>query len=142
MKQGNLISVARVSLFVLLATLFISMFSSIQASALSAEDLDFTYSSNGITYGNESAWAENGDQDAAWTKIFTKYKGVIMGISGIATLTMVVLFIINFIKLGQAAGNPSTRSQALSGLLWTGIAAAGAGGVTVFVGIFSSLLAN
>ena len=141
MKQRSLISIARLSLAVILISFFMTMFGSIQTKALSLDDLGVNYSSDGIVYGNNSAFTKEGNsQDDAWNKIFTKYKGVIMGVSGIATLTMVVLFIINFIKLGQAAGNPQARSQALSGLLWTGIAAAGAGGVTLFVGIFSNML--
>ena len=139
--MNKTIFTARTLLVVLLMMLVLPFIGSQRANALSMDDIDITYnSSTGITHGANSAWNEYGSQDDAWTTIFTKYKGVIMGVSGIATLTMVVLFILNFMKLGQAAGNPQARSQALTGLLWTGLAAAGAGGVTVFVGVFSSLL--
>jgi hypothetical protein len=141
MTQKSIISMARVALVALLMTVFLPLFGATESKALTAGELNFTYSSDGgITYGDGSAWNRWNSQDTAWTKVFTEYKGVIMGVSGIATLTMVILFIINFIKLGKSADNPNTRSQALGGLLWTGIAAAGAGGVTLFVGIFSNIL--
>lgn len=75
----------------------------------------------------------------AWNKVFIEYKGIIVGISGVCTLTFVALFIINFMKLGQAAGNPQARSTALNALLWTGIASAGCGGFTLIVGFAYNL---
>lgn len=79
-----------------------------------------------------------GDQNQAnaWNNLFARYKAFIVGISGIGAITMIVLFIINFLKLGASAGNPQARSQALSGVLWTGLAAAGLGAATIIVGFF------
>lgn len=73
-------------------------------------------------------------------KIFGEGKGVIMGIFGVSMLTMVVLAILSFIKLGKSSGNPTERSQALKGLLYLGIAMACLGGVTIFVGVSYGLL--
>ena len=53
---------------------------------------------------------------------------------------MVVFFIINFMKLGSSAGNPQARSQALTGVLWTGLAAAGLGAVSIIAGFFYNAL--
>ena len=139
MKQGNVKSIARVLLFVLLFSMMIP-FIGTTSKALSMDDLAINYSNNGIDRGANSAWEKNSDQADAWNTIFTKYKGVIMGVSGIATLTMVVLFIMNFMKLGSTANNPQERTRVLTGLLWTGLAAAGAGGVTIFVGVAANLL--
>lgn len=111
--------------------------------AVHADGNEFDY---GVTYNDDgtltrgSAYMDNEGQTGVWNKIFTEYKGVIVGITGIGTLTMVCLFIFNFMKLGQSAGNPQARSAALTGLLWTGLAAAGLGGVTIFVGFSSNLL--
>lgn len=79
-----------------------------------------------------------GDQNQAnaWNNLFARYKAFIVGISGIGAITMIVLFIVNFLKLGASAGNPQARSQALSGVLWTGLAAAGLGAATIIVGFF------
>mgnify|MGYP001024512301 FL=1 len=79
-----------------------------------------------------------GDQNQAnaWNNLFARYKAFIVGISGIGAITMIVLFIVNFLKLGTSAGNPQARSQALSGVLWTGLAAAGLGAATIIVGFF------
>ena len=104
-----------------------------------ANDFGIGYSDDGkLKYGG--AYGKNKQQSDVWNTIFVQYKGIIMGITGLGTLTMVALFIINFIKLGQAANNPNEKSRALSGLLWTGIAAAGLGGVTIFVGLAQGLL--
>lgn len=71
-----------------------------------------------------------------WNHIFAKYKNVIVGVSGIGAITMMALFIIQFMKLGASAGNPQARSQALTGVLWTGIAAALLGAVSIIAGFF------
>ena len=74
-------------------------------------------------------------------KILAEYRNVIVGVSGVATLTFVVLFIINFIKLGKSSSNPQERSHCINSIIVTGIATAGCGGVLLFVGFFYNLLA-
>ena len=143
--------------------LFISLllFSVVDVSALEKDNLEFYFNAEtGVDFDKnsdgtalagdkvtKSPWATEykdgkavDKQTSAWNKIFKEYRGLIMGVSGIATLTMVILFIMNFMKLGASAGNPQAKHQATMGLLWTGIAAAGAGGVTIFVGVASNLL--
>lgn len=75
-----------------------------------------------------------------WNNLFAKYRTVIVGVSGIGAITMIVFFIINFMKLGASAGNPQARSQALTGVLWTGLAAAGLGAVSIIAGFFYNAL--
>ena len=78
-----------------------------------------------------------GDSSAdAWNNLFDKYRGFIVGISGVGAITMIVLFIIQFMKLGASAGNPQARTQALTGVLWTGLATCGLGAVVIIVGFF------
>lgn len=84
---------------------------------------------DGITGGNDGT-------TSSWNQLFSRFKGVIVGITGVGTLVMIVLFIVQFMKLGASAGNPQARSQALTGVLWTGIAAALLGSVTIIVGFF------
>jgi hypothetical protein len=79
---------------------------------------------------------DNGDTSSTWTTIFKKYKVVILGFSGIATLTFVLLFIKNFISLGANADNPTGRRAAITGCLWTGIATALCGSIMLVVGLF------
>lgn len=83
---------------------------------------------------------KKGDMSKSWTTLIGKYRFWIAGFSGIAAVSMILFFILNFMKLGASAGNPSARSQALSGLIWTGLAAAGLGAVSVIVGFFYSAL--
>lgn len=75
-----------------------------------------------------------------WNNLFGKYRTVVVGISGVGAITMIVFFIINFMKLGSSAGNPQARSQALTGVLWTGLAAAGLGAVSIIAGFFYNAL--
>lgn len=77
-----------------------------------------------------------------WQQILNKYKNAITGISGVAALTFLVFFIINFSKLGSSAGNPQMRSQALLGIVWCGIACAGLGGIAIFFGFFYGMFQN
>lgn len=78
----------------------------------------------------------NGGSASAWSSLFTKYRKFIVGISGIGAISMIAFFVMQFMKLGASAGNPQARSQALAGVLWTGLAAAGLGAVTIIVGFF------
>lgn len=77
---------------------------------------------------------------AQWNNLFSKYRTAVVGISGVGAITMIVFFIINFMKLGSSAGNPQARSQALTGVLWTGLAAAGLGAVSIIAGFFYNAL--
>jgi len=83
---------------------------------------------------------KKGDMSSSWTDLIKRYRFWIAGFSGIAAVSMILFFILNFMKLGASAGNPNARSQALSGLIWTGLAAAGLGGVSIIVGFFYSAL--
>lgn len=93
----------------------------------------------GITMGDNGKLEIDGissDDTSAWNSLFGRIKGIIVGLTGVGTLAMIVLFIIQFMKLGSSAGNPQARSQALTGVLWTGVAAALLGSVTIIVGFF------
>lgn len=69
-----------------------------------------------------------------------EYKGLITGILGIAALTALLMFIKNFASLSFSATNPNERRQKMLSLLLTGIATAGLGGLTIFVGFFWHIL--
>jgi len=97
------------------------------AVSVKINDGKLTVSGGGFTEGGSAK---------AWEEFIKKYRNFITGVAGIGAVTMIVLFIIQFMKLGASAGNPQARSQALVGVLWTGIAAAGLGAVTIIVGFF------
>lgn len=82
---------------------------------------------DGITDGNTAN---------TWNTIFNKSKLFVIGFSGLATIVFIGLFVKNFVALGAASNNPQGRNQALVGCLWTGLAAAGCGSVTLLVGLF------
>ena len=78
----------------------------------------------------------DGTATDTWNAFFEKSKVFLIGFAGIGMLIFIGLFIKNFIALGAAANNPTARSQALTGCLWTGISAALCGSVTLLVGLF------
>ena len=72
--------------------------------------------------------------------VLVEYKGFIVGLSGIATLLVLGMFVVNFIGLATNAGQANKRSEKISSLLNCGIAAAGLGSVTLIVGVFWNML--
>lgn len=118
-------------LIMMLFTLF-----TIPTHANGINNIDVTISGDELTVN--AGTTDNAQK--GWETILTQYRSVIVGVSGVCTLTFLLLFILNFTKLGQSAGNPQMRSQALLGLIWTGLACAGCGGVALFVGFFYNLL--
>lgn len=78
----------------------------------------------------------DGTASDTWNTFFEKSKVFLIGFAGIGMFVFIGLFIKNFIALGAASNNPTARSQALTGCLWTGIAAAACGSVTLLVGLF------
>lgn len=90
-----------------------------------------------VEYGPDGMIVSGQDSsDSAWQTLLSKYKNFITGIAAVGAVTMVVLFIIQFMKLGASAGNPQARSHAITGIIVTGIAAAGLGAAALITGIF------
>lgn len=75
-----------------------------------------------------------------WTEFFVKYRELILAFTGLATLTMIMFFVLNFVKLAKSGDNPNLRGEALSGLLWTGLATSGIGSITVIIGLSYNFL--
>lgn len=78
-------------------------------------------------------------QSSFWNKMLTEYRDVVCLISSIATLTFILIFIVNFVKLGNTMGNPSGRSSVMKSLIVSGIATAGCGGVALITGVFYNM---
>jgi hypothetical protein len=95
-----------------------------------------------IKFEGENADMFEKDSDAAWNVIFEKYRGIIIGVSGIATLTMLAAFIFNFTKLGATSGNEKERRSTITAILFTGIATALLGSVTIVMGFFYNSFKN
>ena len=131
----------RLSIFMLaiMLILFIlpttQVFADGESKTVSIPEIKFD-AETGITLSGDLA----GDQGSAWERLYKEYRGVIAGVSGIGALTMIILFVIQFIKLASSAGNPQARSQALTGVLWTGLAATGLGAVSLITGFFYNII--
>ena len=116
---------------------FISLFGiQLQANAVFDKNFNVTWE-NGSHSANVKA---TNSTDDAFTTIIDKYKVVITFVSAIGAVTMVAIFIINFMKLGTTSGNPTERSRCITALIWSGLAAAGLGSVALIVGVFYGML--
>lgn len=80
------------------------------------------------------------DNMAAWRVLIREYRKFVVGFAGFGAVTMVLLFIKYFIKLGAVAGNPQARSEAIKGLWVTGIATALLGSVAIITSLFYTAL--
>lgn len=60
--------------------------------------------------------------DGDTSKAFSAFLGFIRLLSGAGALVMLMFFVINFVKLGASGTNANARAQAISGLVWSGIA--------------------
>mgnify|MGYP004584727153 CR=1 FL=1 len=126
-----------VTLILIIVTYIMAFIMPINANAVFTNDFDVTWTNNGTTnIGSGSTNSMNG----SFSKIIDKYKTAITFISAIGAVTMVAIFILNFMKLGTTSGNPTERSKCITGLIWSGIAAAGLGSVALVVGIFYGAL--
>lgn len=80
------------------------------------------------------------DDVRAWNRVFSKYKGFIVGCSGLGAITCMLAFVMFFIKMGANSMNPGERSKTLTMLLFTGAGAAGLGAVTLIFGFFWNII--
>lgn len=113
---------------------------------MSAKEVDSlkVYASGGnydVTMDSSGAVGVTGDlvqTDGAtsWNNLIGKFKFFVAGVTGIGTVAMVLFFVYNFVKLGSTSDNDAARAKVIKGLVWSAIAAAGLGAVTVFVGFF------
>lgn len=101
-------------------------------------DLDIVMDEDGnvsIVQMEELKKESTKSQSRAWNKFFEKYKGLLVGISGVCTLTFVLLFLISFARIGKSSNNSQERSKAASALLWLLIAAIGFGSLTFIMSL-------
>ena len=73
--------------------------------------------------------------------VLVEYKGFITGLSGIATLLVLAMFVVNFIGIALDGGVANKRAEKIGNILHCAIAAAGLGSITLVVGFFWNLFA-
>lgn len=71
-----------------------------------------------------------------WNALGNKLQDVIAGVTGVATITMVLFMMMNLVKVAAAGTNGKARADAWQGAFWTGIAALGLGSVTLWIALF------
>lgn len=130
---------------IVLMLLFLCFISNINVYA---SDYDFSFSIDTDDEGNlngmdiKSPYNQNGkdvlDDSVAkgvvWNKLLIRYKVLIVGFMGFATLTLIAIGMYNFTKLSVVSTNPQKKTEAMMGIAITFIAAAILGGGTVLFG--------
>jgi len=87
--------------------------------------------------------SENGEirkKESLITEFLDKYRFTVAGITAVGSVSMILFFIIGFIRLGAFSDNPVQRSMVIRGLVASGIAAAGLGAVALITGVFYNAL--
>ena len=129
---------------VIMLTLAFSYMNIVRDSIVVSKDVggvNVSIDNNGKLQVSGGGMNYNNSTDAI-NAFMNKYKTVVVAISGIGCITMIAFFIMNFLKLGASATNPSERAKVQVGLVWSGLAAAGLGAVTLIVGYFYHILDN
>ena len=134
MLKARKFSIMMLITFILM--LFASFATQIDANALWNDDFNVSWDNS----SNSANIKGTNSMDDSFDKIIEKYKTVITFVSAIGAVTMVAIFILNFMKLGTTSGNPTERSKCVMALIWSGLAAAGLGSVALIVGIFYGML--
>ena len=109
-----------------------------------ADGLDVEMGEDGqiVISGGDDLDFTGTDGRSAWNSIFERYKKIIVAFSGLATLTMLAVFIFMFTKLGLTSGNEKERRSVITGILFSGIATAALGSVTMIMAFFYNALGN
>lgn len=90
----------------------------------------------------ENGFKKSTDEVGAINSILTEYRFLIAVGSGIATLTMVALFVVNLMKLGNSKGNPQARQKAITALIFTGLSTALVGSITLVTTLFYNFVSS
>ncbi|MGO0861922.1 hypothetical protein ACTPEN_20050, partial [Clostridioides difficile] len=80
------------------------------------------------------------DGASSWNGFLAKIKFVVVGGSGLGALIGLGFLIFHFCKLSSTATNPQERSKVLTGIMWSVIAMAGLGSVSIIGGFFYGIL--
>lgn len=123
-------------ILILLVILFLTIPNTVYAidfeKDLANLDIDLD-SETGLVSINQYSGNNKPSQTEAWNTVYSEYKEILVGFSGILTLTFVVLFMKNTFALGQSSENPQEREKCLKGILWTGIGTGGFAIVTILM---------
>lgn len=99
--------------------------------------------STGIKFddsSSEKSFKKAQNEVSAINTVLKEYEILINAGSAIVSLTLIGIFIVNFIKLGNTRGNPQERQKVISSLIVVGLATAMAGSVTVVTKLFFNFM--
>lgn len=133
-------------LIIIISILFCNMFTNQLSYASGGKfitpKLDITTS--GIKFKDsdtvEDSFKNVENETLAINALLGEYRLLITFASAIVSFTMIGVFIVNLIKLGNSRGNPQARSKAITALIFTGISTALAGSVVTITTLFYNFL--
>lgn len=125
-----------------LCAVFITLASFLSINSSAIGQYNIKLNGNGIevdSYGYDEEKSQKDDLKVITSKI-EEYKEVITFLGGLATITMVAIFIKHFIKLGVLGTEHwAVKRSSIMGLLWSGIAAILLGSSTLVFAISYNL---
>jgi len=122
--------------FILLFFILLGICTPLQVCATSNEDrieveVDFSKAEPVPTNGT------NQDIINFFNDLIMRYKEIVVGAFGLATLTVILAFLVNLTRLGNVKEkDPRGRQNAIFAISMTAIAAMVLGGLTIFFGFF------
>lgn len=124
----------------LFTTVYTTLLFSIPAFAttVTSSFSDATYVDNGktLTITSHSSTGTTTALQKAFSAFILQWRILIAGITGVATITMILIFIINIIHLGSLPANPMARREIMMRLVTLAICTALLGGITSILTIF------
>ena len=89
-----------------------------------------------IKTGNLKEGAGSTDMEGTFVNLQSTGRVIVSGITGLAAIVLLIIFILRAVKLGQSGDNPSERQRAIQGLIYLFIAIALLGGASVITSMF------
>lgn len=126
-------------LFVLFLV-FLFNFNTIVVQAVEIDEIPTIVMKDGQTKIESEDGIVKETNSELWTEIFHKYRKVIAGAVGFATLTLIGMVIVNLSRLATSSDNPSEREKAKKALLHSAIPLVGLGAITFIVGLAFNFL--
>lgn len=80
------------------------------------------------------------DSDAAWANLNEFTGALVAGITGLISIIMVGVFSYKAFELAKSSSNPADRQKAIQGLIFSLVAFAILGSISVWITIFTGLL--
>ena len=107
-------------------------------SGAGGNDFNITFDNGNVNVSSGNT--EFSDGQSGWTRLYQKYRTLILAFCGIGTLTLMGALGYNLTMMGVNADNANERSKHIRGIIFCGIGAAGLGSIGTILFFFYTAL--